>query len=155
MKKLISSLLLGSLLMMTIPTPKANAGIIVAESCNKDCDILEAFGDMLGGLMVIGGGSIIGGITAAFAPKVGLIIIASSIVLDADGSLNQDKLVEYLSKKYPFIDNQEVISDLALFLKQKSYQTDYVSLSEDETRHALSSLDLSEEEILSVTSDLK
>ena len=94
--------------------------------------------------------------------SVGVFIGAGVlIVLDADGTLNQDALVKEFEKAYPFIDNNEVFDGLATAIKAKSPeqfvvgQKYFVSLSESETRSILSSSAVSEENVMKVVNDLK
>ena len=82
------------------------------------------------------------------------------IIMNADGRVSQDVLAQTLAKAYPFIDNGETLSDLAKTIRAKvppagaGESKSFVSLSESETRSALMSADLSEEQIQKVVNDL-
>jgi len=48
------------------------------------------------------------------------------IVLDADGNLPQDALAQNLAAKYPFIDDRDVINNLAIAIREKAVTTPVV-----------------------------
>ena len=83
------------------------------------------------------------------------------IIMSADGKVSKDVLAQTLAKAYPFIDNGDTLSDLAQAIRDKvppagtSESKAFVSLTEDETRSALISANLSEEQIQRVVNDLK
>ena len=93
-------------------------------------------------------------------PTLGLETGASVLVLDIDGSLRRDSLERMFGMKYPFVDSEEAISNLVTVIQSKmparfdAEKTYKVSLSEDETRKALSSADLSDEQIAQIAHDL-
>ena len=172
MKRLSAGFLALSLLASTMQSNRAEAGVILIGS--GIADELQAADDMrdgqLGqsdgdhsaavvslalGLSLTGGGLIIlGEVTDAVFPAVFLM------VLDANGALNQNILAQGLERAYPFIDNSEVLGNLASALKAKAPeafvgQKYSVSLTESETRSILAASSMSEENIQKVVNDLK
>lgn len=176
-KKSVSALVLGSLLMTTLPMRKAEAGIVIAgASLTTGVIAIEGYkmyviksdrvvrplisfqahnALLLGGVsgFLIGGGIALGG-AFSFNPVL--------MILSEDGSLAQDKLEGALTEKYSMISDREVISNLAKSIKTKadSMKADnegkkLVSLTETEVRSILASADLEEDEIKQIVNDLK
>lgn len=162
MKKFLSLLLVFSTLTLTLPKKEANAGVLLfaassIPSGHGPGDVLNDIGAMIGAIFIGFAGSAVGGVVSIFNPSVGLKIIYGSIILNADGSINQQSLEQSFSEKYNFIDNQEVINGLAKSIKTKYQQNKanaYVTLSEEETRSILEPAMLSEGEIAQVVIDL-
>ncbi len=91
-KRALSVLLIAATCSVALPARQANAGII-----------LLPFG--IGVLLVIMG---------AVYNDAGLLL------LDADGNVKQDALESALAKKYSFIDDRAVVSNLALAIREKA-----------------------------------
>lgn len=168
MKKLFNTLIL-TILLTNISMPKAEAGVGLLSAGTVGMMVTE---DNLGGFMIfmVGGiyggmaaigGSIIGGVTAIFAPNLGVKIIYGSLVLDANGSLPRTAMVENFSKLYPFIDNQSVIEDLADSVNDKYLALNntkdnvVVRFNQKEVADIFAAADLTEEQLLKITEDLK
>ena len=166
MKK-VSTLVIASLLMTAISgfaAPSANAGILLAVIPSKDCDhygCIPTRANLSGAALIFIG--IVSGVTGLLTGSTNAAIVGGSLlVLNADGSTPQDTLAEKLSKTYPFIDNTDVTQSLAASinekLKSESKPGDsnvFVSLTPDETRTVLKFADLTEEQIMTIVSDLK
>lgn len=165
MKQMLAALMFLSLSIM--PMKKADAGIIVIASGTATGGAL-AVGYVLGGLGVAG--AVGSGILMAQGDfqGVGLGIIlampsALLLTLDADGALPKEQLIKDLSKKYAFIENQEVIADLSEVIRAKAGQdfapgsSKLVSLSSEEVMEILAPLDLSgyESEVQAMIKDLE
>lgn len=161
--KNLKSLLLGALLATSLifaPAKKAEAGIVLAGTGF----LVGAMADdpaTIFGFTVIGGSLVTGSMwlmTKFQNPwmKVGGTIL---IVLDTDRANDQPQFAEIFSKTFPFIDNAEVIENLAIKVAHQvpANLTDKVtiSLSEDEIREALAGADLTEEQVEFVVNNLK
>ena len=167
-KKSVSTLAIASLLFsaLAFQPKKADAAIIIGISINAgdgsggdDALISGAAGALIGTIV----GTVVGAVAGLVSgnPTLGLETGACVLVLDVDGSLRRDSLERMFDTKYPFLDSEEAISNLvtvvqskmpAKFDAEKNYK---VSLSEEETRKALSSVDLSDEQIAQIAKDLK
>lgn len=163
MKKFLSLALVFATLTFALPKKEANAGVAIFVVGTPIGVILDNHemagleGILIGGLVAIPG-AILGALITVIHPATGLKIIKYSLVLDAEGYLPQAALENDLTHKYSFIDNQAVISDLAQTIKEKyelNKESNYVTLSETETRSILASANLNESEIAQVVKDLK
>lgn len=158
MRKLIA---LSLLLTIGFSLPKkseAAVGVIpvafaVAGSGESERGIL-GLGILTLGEMGALAGLVAGGVTAIFSPSLGGTICLYSLVLDKKSE--RPMFEENISHQFPFIENAEVVKDLANVLRVQyeenkgSDGTALISLSEDKVRDVLSPLDLSDEEIESV-----
>jgi hypothetical protein len=155
-----------------IPTKKAEAGIIIIAGS-------ASTGGMVGGIVLTSAGAVSAGISALFfisaaadGDYLGLQTVAGALfavpgvvllALDADGSLPENELVSSLSSRYHFIENSDVIQNIAKTIKLKAganFQPDEkreVSLSSDEIDTLLAPLDLTgfEAEVASMKKDLE
>ncbi len=95
LKKSVSALVIAATLSSSAPTPQAQAGVILTP-------------------MAVGIALIILGIH--YHNKL-------MIVLDADGNINQQSLEKGLAGKYAFVDNADVIRNLASAIRDKAAST--------------------------------
>lgn len=168
MKKLFNTFIL-TVLLTNVSMPKAEAGVgilgagtvaLVVSEDNLGGVLLFLSGAIYGGMAAIGG-SVIGGITAIFAPSLGVKIIYGSLVLDANGSLPRPALVDNFSKLYPSIDNLAVIEDLADSVNQKyralnnTKDNVVVHFTQAEVEELFAPADLTKEELAKIALDLK
>lgn len=162
MKKLLAFVtIVGCLL--SVPTKKAEAGVVIGMtgfalgSEYGESSASPYFASMPGAVIAGLGVWMIRATHGVWGTIGGTLLIA----LDADSSLNQQKLEQVLVKTYPFINNFETIKSLAMTVKTKmplkmEKDKEYlVRLTEEETLIALESADLSDEEIAFVVNDLK
>lgn len=91
---------------------------------------------------------------------VGIFKVYMFMALGANGQLSQTQLQQNLAEQYNFLDNQEIVVDLAAQIKHKyelvkdEHGTAIVSLSEADIRKTLEPAALSESEIQQVVRDL-
>lgn len=173
MKKLLSTIMIATVLGSATYTPKSEAGVAIvgatATHCAFKCaetsrgplgpsSTAIAFGTpaLIGTMPIIGGAIMIAFGGVAFAPGIALLI------LDENGGLSQTELESALADKYSFIADREVIATLASEIKSKADSVEVdaqgmkmVSLSEDEVKSILSATELTDEEISIITNDLK
>ena len=170
MKNFLTSLVMILSVTTTFAPQSAQAGIIV--------QIFEGgngFIENAGGAFLIGAGLTAVGMTIDLAsgediPHLGTLlfgfpgalIFAGGILLDVDGSIPTSQLVSHLSKKFPFIDNREVLAELALQTRAKlegqisgDQRQAFVSFSEEEVKEIFSATDLSEENLQTLVQELK
>lgn len=161
MKKSFLSLLIATGLFLSIPTKKADAGVVafvggfVVATTVWPANV-TFFSMVIGGPVAIVG-SVLTAIPATMA--IGIPIL----ILGEDGSLSLDQLESILSEKYDFIADREVIASLATAIKTKAetMKADsegkvVVSLSEAEVKNILAPIeDLSSEEMNLIVQDLK
>ena len=153
---LVSALVL-SLGLSCLQPQNANAAIIVDLAGDGDPSIAG----VLSVPLLLTSVGIVGTVDRAWI--VGEVILSGLLLLDADGSISQDKLAKVFADRYPFIDNYETFSQLARTLKAKIPEGTILekgkkymlSLSENETREILRSEVLTEEQILKIVTDLK
>ena len=135
--------------------PAAHAGIImsiISEGDNPGVPVLDIVGLGIIGLALQNAGG---------AEPAVFVVPGVVTVLDADGLLKQDVLAQGFEKAYPFIDNKEVLGNLASAIKVKAPEQFVVgqkyplSLTESETRSILAASSLSEENIQKIVNDLK
>lgn len=160
LKKLLAVLLITGCMLAT-PVKKAEAGVIIG---TLGLALIPEYGPEATVIpMTIAGisaglGVIVLRVTTGAAGTVGGALL---IALDANSSLSQNVLEQTFARSYPFIDNAQTISVLAKMIKDKApklveqNQKYLVTLSEDETREALETGDLTEEEIQKVVTELK
>lgn len=162
--KNLKSLFLGSLVAATLmlaPAKKAEAGVIVGFTGMIVCSIDSSSPTGCTGVALgLGGGLAAGGIW--------LMVKTSNIWLEGTGTLivildqenpAADQLEQGFAAAYPFIDNEQVIKNLAVKISNK-IPADLadkvnVTLTENETRTALEGADLSEAQIQQVVDNLK
>ena len=120
-----------------------------------ETDGLIAFGTGIFGVVPIE-------ITALFLISGTVALVGVGLlVLDADGGLSQDDLVQSLASKYPFVDNHEVIEQLATAIKQnapskiENGHRYLISVSQEEVKSIFGGTDLSVEQIQKIADDLK
>lgn len=155
MKKIFATLMLMCLLL--VPVKKSEAGIIVIASGTATGGVL-AVGYIIGGLGLAGAVGSTSLMVQGGMDGVGLGILlglpsALLLTLDADGALPKEKLISDLSKKYPFIENQDVVAEIASLIREKA-GNDFiegtqklVSLSNEEVLSLLSPIDLTGKEL--------
>ncbi len=97
-KQAFSALIIATMIGSAVPAPQAQAGIILVP--------------FVVGIVIL----VIG------IENNDLLMI----VLDADGNISQGSLEANLSKKYSFIDDREVIHNLATSIREKSISTPVV-----------------------------
>lgn len=155
MKKLISSLLIAVTLMVGFPKPKAEAGVYLFYEAQQ----IDMPGITGGFLSICAGGWIVYGLMKhnPYAIFGAMALLA----LDEKQNPNQGELENYLTTKYPFIDNQEAIKNLSKTVQsqfphpmeaEKPY---VVSVSPSLVKNALEAADLTAEQVKIVTDDLK
>lgn len=160
MKKIISSILLGVLL-MTSSVQKAEAGVVVltgfaineaVEDCEGWCLVIAVYG----GVGITLAGLAIGGVTAIFNPHAGYNVMKIAAVLDANGKLPVNNLNNYFTERYDFIDNQETIRTLTKTIEReyKNGETE-VRLSENTIRNLFQMHDLTKEQENLIMNDLR
>lgn len=161
MKKMLSIVLISSILGSITNAPKSQAGVILAVA--GGIVGTNVLGLQVPGFvgMVVGAPMGLTGLILTWVPGT-MAIGIPLFVLNEDGSLSKDQLESLLSQKFNFIADREVISSLACMIKQKadSMEPDsegkkIVSLSEEEVRAILAPIDLSNEEIALVIKNLK
>lgn len=160
MKKLLSLMLIFGTLTFALPKKEAHAGIGIfagtAMVCLPlKCDRPNGFiRGAVNGAIFAAGGALIGAVATFLNPATGVKIIAYSVILDAENESNG--LSEILAKKYTFINNQQVINELASAVKNQ-YELDksqsIIRLSEAETMQILEPAELSEGELALVVAD--
>lgn len=146
-KKMTTTLALALTLLIgsSLTAPKADAGILT----------------MAGG---IASNNVAGVVTGGFVTWAGFAIADMArtnpwgfvgfalIVLDANQPLTNDGIEQFIAKKYPFIDDREVISDLATLVKTKIVSSGALNTSMNvripaiEVRKILANTSLSEEQ---------
>ena len=157
MKKMNLSLIAVTMLMMlglsAVQPKEANAAIGL--DLLWETDGLVGFGTGIFGVLPIE-------ITALFLHSGTVALVgAGLLVLDADGSLSQDRMVQALSAKYPFVDNHEVIEQLATAIKVnapskiENGKRYVVSVSQEEVNAILEGTDLTEDQMQKIADDLK
>lgn len=162
--KNLKSLFLGTLVASTLmlaPAKKAEAGVIVGFTGAVVCAVdSSSSGGCTGVALGLGAGIAV--------PGVWLMIHTSNIWVGVGGGillvLDQENptvghLEEAFTTTYPFIDNEQVIKNLAAKVSSK-IPTDLsdkinISLTENETREALEGVDLTEEQVEFVVNNLK
>lgn len=77
--------------------------------------------------------------------------------LDADGNLPQSNIEQGLKARFPFLDNQEVITNLSLSIKNKYEATmsSPVTLNQEELSPILDTTDLTNEQYDLIINELK
>jgi hypothetical protein len=95
LKKSVSALVIAATLSTAAPAPQAQAGVILTP-------------------MAVGIALILLGVH--YHNKL-------MIILDADGNINQQSLEKGLSRKYAFIDNSDVVRNLASAIRGKAAST--------------------------------
>jgi hypothetical protein len=157
MNKLLICIL--SLLTVSALTPSKNAeaGIVILGALNKPFPISNVLYPLTigAGLTIWGGANDDGTLQG-----LGGFFLLIGLVLDVDGSLPQDVLVEGLAKSFPFIDNREVLHDFAnatreKYLAQPKAEEVTVRFNEQEVREKLSKTSATEAEIMQVVEHLK
>ncbi len=98
-KKFFASLIIAATLVNTTPAPQAQAGIILVPV-------------------------LIGIVFLVIGIENNDVLL---IVLDADGNLPQDALEQNLSKKYSFIEDRDVVRNLATIIREKAKVTPVVN----------------------------
>lgn len=147
-----------SLLILT-PQPKANAGLVlivggsIADTSGEgNWATMSGFTGMLFGVMIAGGGY---GAGSAWVTVTG----AAMVALDEKPSLSQSTLEIILSDKYPFIDNEQVIKNLAknVLIKAQPVQENILlaKFTESEISELLSPANLTDEDLAIVVSDFQ
>ena len=160
MKKLIMTLGICSSLLGSIYAPNANAGIItvIASATHLGSNPGGATAGILVGGAITAGGFILKNNTVSTDwMRVGWALI----VLDANQELRQDYFEQVFSQKYSFIDDHQVIADLAALAQHTViasgalHQAMTVSLPSDEVTAILATTSLTAEQIAFVVKDLK
>lgn len=165
MKRLIA-LMMGTMMCLSITFKKAEAGVVYTTT---SCIALEwnnaggppvsciVFG-LIPGAALTALGLVASGVTIFFNPRLAGKMALGSIVLDSQNSSGQERV---LSEKFPFIDNQNVIKELAASLRSEydKYNTNekklYVTLPAEKVKGILEQADLSSGEINQVVLELK
>lgn len=150
MKKLLLSLLL----LITIFSNQAKAGVLLMASGSQDSNEWSAGTKQLSGIVLITTALAVG--LSISKRNLGAGIIIFGVALDAAGNLKEDQLVNLLSEKYPFIDNQSVIKGLVGALNKQFHRTqqNYVELNEKEILNLLSPMELTHAQVSEVLYDL-
>jgi len=149
---LVLSILIGS----TFAAPKAEAGVVTVIGSAVEGSMA---GVAAGNAISWGGFALFEAFTAVNNTWhiVGIVLIA----LDASQPLTNDGIEQFLAKKYPFIDDREVISDLATLVRTKIVSSGglnqgmTVSIPENEVRTLLANSSLTDEQTQAVVTALK
>ena len=164
MKKMISAFILTiSIFMATTSNSKAGV-ILLATSGGAAGPVIGGIASIAAGTIgVIAGPSLVIASFGFFAEEGTLITLlgVAFLVLDIDGNLTEDSLVSLLNQKYPFIDNEEVVRELASVIKSKSELIEansqgekYVTLTDLELQNATFAANLSPDQYAILVNDL-
>lgn len=159
-RKPLSVLLLSTLIAGSVPTKKAEAGVLTAFG-----DVLYMAEDIgiglislsISGAMIVGGLAMINNFPGVGGQVAGITIL----VLDAQASVNPNDLTNIFAIKYPFVDNRNSLQILAKTVSDKvpadvKWGGHYmINLTEDEIKNALLSSDLTEEQLQFIIRSLR
>lgn len=153
MRKLFLSLSLVTILFGSGISNKANAALLISQGGTI------SGGEPLFPYALAGFGLTIAGgiITIAADANPAFYFVPFLVMMDAQGDLSQDDLITNINEKYPEINNEQVVKELAMMIRHK-YQickNPVIHLSEQEIRNILSPLELDEEVILNIINELK
>lgn len=174
MKNKIITLLLVTILNLSLSTPRANAEVIfVVGGLTSDlmCDsghrgwCLDPEMDLgtIAGGMAAGLTYLVGGLTSAIVgiwnPEAGYHIWIITKVLDEKANFNQSQLEGTLHAKYGFINNQNLIKDLALTIQSNAVIDEkgnaHISLDQNTIKVLSEPYDLDDTEIQTLISDFR
>lgn len=156
--KLFSALLLSIVLSSALVPKKAEAGLILGMTgAGLEFESAGAIVGLTGVAMIATAIVTVcltfPGDTPGFVPVL--------LVLDAEGSLAQNRLAASLAEKYPFINNQKVLENLASNINEKfkaenknGIKEIYISLDPSETINLLNPADLTDNQVSQVVKDL-
>ena len=172
MKKILSTLIISGCLFTFLNVKKAEAGLYLQSktpmgTCHDHdewghhyehpCHVgsFEASAFALSGVAIIF-------YETLYGPKNTAAIVAGAFLIVLDENNANGSLANTLSERYPFIDNSEVLTNLADTILNKKLEITkdatalaLVTLPENEVRQVLSSVDLNESEINFIVNDLK
>lgn len=164
MKSFLSAILLSSVLTTSLMPKQADAGVILFTT-GAGFTMIDAYSSHRIQLARVGTPlMIVGAITGAIGVLTMAAGGASFVILSEDGSLAQSDLEAALTEKYPFIQENKVIADLATLVKSKAENTKenngkkMISLTEAEVKSVFESTDLLEthvSEVQAMVLDLK
>lgn len=162
-QKLLSVLLIATTLQMAIPAKKAEAGLLftagvgVSDSTTGG-QLLLCFGLTMVAPLAIGTILAIKGIGPRWITIPATVAV---VFLDEKSPFNPHSLEATLQERYPFVDNHDVLKQLANSIRQKFQDTNpvnemyFVSLTENETRSILAPVELTEEQVEIMVNELK
>jgi hypothetical protein len=168
MKK-ISLVLMAVLGISLAATPRAQAGILIGAingNVFQGMTVGALIGGSIGGALAITG-EIVEGSEGLFIIILPVFIGGGAIAgvfLDVDAALPSDELAEGFKDAFPFIDNSEALTELALVTKAKiqtaveaapEAEQLMVQLNREEVTQALSAVDLSSKQLELVIEALK
>lgn len=164
MKRLLGGTLILTSLLIAL-AQKAEAGILMmgagyaVEKITDDEVGGKGVAIAIAGLGVSLVGSVVGGVTTIFVPSLGHKIMAASVILGIDSNISSEQLKQYINEKYPFLDNQEVTSDLVreLKIKYSSAQNEnaFITLDELSVRSILAPASLERSQLELMINDFK
>lgn len=165
LKRIVSCLLIATTLTTAMPK-KAEAGFVIGGSgvtmvIAGDKPALYGTG---AGMAAVGMLTFITGTAMIIMGTPLLPVGVALFVLSEDGSLPQSDLEKIIAMKYPFIQEADVIQDLAILIKEKAEAQEYVNdqkfvtVSEEEVHALLAHTDLPEtspEQVQILVNELK
>lgn len=152
MKRFLASFLLAVTLFVSIPVKKADAGIIFIATSVEAFSKKEYVQGVAGIAFAVINFSAAQFFNFFHADFFTVLFFA----LDADPTMSQGDLERIMSDRYPFINNEAVIGNLAKAVKSKLVvgKDMIVRLQTSEIKSILSAADLSESEVALVVSEL-
>ena len=160
MKKLMISILM-SFIVSTVTAPNAYPGVGVA-------GVLFGVGvynanhnttapNYIGPIFLASWGMMATGFIGILATGTISGTWSTLFFLDADGNLPQSNIEQGLKAKFPFLDNQEVVTNLSLAIKNKyeATQSSPVILNGEELSPILDATDLSSEQYDLIVNELR
>lgn len=155
MKKLLSSLLLCSVLFTILPTKKAEASIGICLTAGTVAYLNQNNPNRQTLTKVFG---IIYGVS--FVSTVAGMIIGMPFMFILDENSDQLEVIAAgISTQYPFIENSQVVAEFSKALQAKFVAANaneaQVSLTEAELAKILAPADLTEEQFSTIVNDLK
>ena len=154
-KKISLALALSLLISTSFTAPKAEAGVMTVIGGLAGNSI---GGIALGALVSWGGFAILETVAQDNPWRIAGLVL---IVLDAKQPLTNDGIEQFLAQRYPFIDDREVISDLANLMRTKIVSCGaintsmMVSIPEQEVRSILANSSLSAAQTETLVTALK
>lgn len=138
-------------------TKKAHAGVVIGTYgvyCTRT--VLEALNAGGLGVATILVSSIAGSLITFSSPSLGTKIILAGIVLDKN---SDHQLSHFLNLKFPFINNETIVNELANHIEQKiDINSNYLTtihLEPNEIKNIFIGSDLSEEQVEQITKELE
>lgn len=160
MKRFLCLSLIFSTLFFSLPKKNAHSGVIVGGVTSfatwVNGEIFSPISLIPIGMM--GTGMLI--LKFASSTQAGLTWGFGLVLLDAEKELNRSVLTKQLATHYPFINNEDITSELSekiisRYDELKTLDLTTVSLSENEVLEIIAPLDLTDVEVNTLIKDLK